>query len=271
MSTFNFSRFCQALKCQFMTSYKDWLMVFGIYIIVVTFMNILFVRMADFDGMTYSEAVVKHGEEYMQTNYFYLIKANAVFNDIIFLTFAMLFCSSFFLSHLKKPSWRSAYFMWPVSNLEKFIISLLLYVVLSGVITVICLMIADALRVLMDIITGRVVVWAIPIMFDPKTYNLGDGPHILLSLSEMLLIQSVYILGGALFQRQKFILTSFFVIAIGYPLIKGNHYFYTAEGAQSPGMWICIVFYFISALAAYWEAYKKFCRMQVINNKWLNV
>lgn len=270
MSTFNFTRFCQALKCQFMTSYKDWMVVFAIYIFALTFINVFSVRVSVFDGLSYAEAIERYGEAYMMEAYPLLIKGVAIF-DIMFFGIAMLFCSSFFLSHLKKTPWRSAYFMWPVSNLEKFIISLLLYVVLSGICTVVCMMIADALRVLIDVATGRVIFWAVPIIFDPKTLNLGDGPHILLSFSEMLLIQSAYILGAALFNRQKFILTSFFVISLGYTMIKGNHYFYTAEGAQSLGMWICIVMYLISAMAAYWSAYKRFCRMQVINNKWLNV
>ena len=40
MSTFNTIRFSQALKCQFMTSYKDWMVVFAIYIFALTFINV---------------------------------------------------------------------------------------------------------------------------------------------------------------------------------------------------------------------------------------
>ena len=161
MSTFNFTRFCQALKCQFMTSYKDWMVVFAIYIFALTFINVFSVRVSVFDGLSYAEAIEKYGEAYMMEAYPLLIKGVAIF-DIMFFGIAMLFCSSFFLSHLKKTPWRSAYFMWPVSNLEKFIISLLLYVVLSGICTVVCMMIADVLRVLIDAISGRVIFWAVP-------------------------------------------------------------------------------------------------------------
>ena len=57
MSTFNFTRFCQALKCQFMTSYKDWMVVFAIYIFALTFINVFSVRVSVFDGLSYAEAI----------------------------------------------------------------------------------------------------------------------------------------------------------------------------------------------------------------------
>ena len=281
MSTFNITRFSQALKCQYMNTRKDWMLVFGIYTIALSFLNILFVRSTSFDGGDYHDVVVKHGVAYMEDAYPILIKGIAVF-DIIFFGIGMLFCASFLFYHLKKKSWCSAYLMWPASNLEKYLVSLVLNVVMAAIGTIICIVIADALRVLVDALSGRIVVWAIPMIFDLKTLNLNPliawGPF----LSEILLIHAAYILGGTLFRKQQFVLTTIAIVIIGYimvftwhsPVIDNANLFDLDEKGKSvPNAWFYVVSiggYLLTALC-YWLSYKIFCRMQVINNKWLNV
>ena len=281
MSTFNITRFGQALKCQYMNSRKDWMLVFGIYFIALSFLNILFVRSTSFDGGDYHDVVAKHGVAYMEDAYPILIKGIAVF-DVIFFGIGMLFCASFLFYHLKKKPWCSAYLMWPASNLEKYLVSLVLNVVMAAIGTIICVIIADALRVLVDALSGRIVVWAIPMIFDLKTFNLNPliacGPF----LSEILLIHAAYILGGTLFRKQQFVLTTIAIVIIGYimvftwhsPVIDNANLFGLDEKGKSvPNAWFYVVSiggYLLTALC-YWLSYKIFCRMQVINNKWLNV
>lgn len=281
MSTFNMIRFGQALKCQFINTRKDWMLVFGIYIVALTFLNNLFVRSASYDGGNYHETVAKHGVAFMENAYPILIKGVAVF-DIIFFGIAMLFCASFLFYHIKKKPWCSAYLMWPASNLEKFLVSLFLNVVLAAIGTIVSIIIADALRVLVDVLSGRIVVWAIPMIFDLKTLNLDPviawGPF----LSEILLIHATYILGGTLFRKQQFVLTTIAIVVIGYimmftwhsPVIDNANLFDLDEKGKSvPNAWFYVVSiggYLLTALC-YWLSYKIFCRMQVINNKWLNV
>lgn len=281
MSTFNITRFSQALKCQYMNSRKDWMLVFGIYTIALSFLNILFVRSTSFDGGDYHDVVAKHGVAYMEDAYPILIKGIAVF-DIIFFGIGMLFCASFLFYHLKKKPWCSAYLMWPASNLEKYLVSLVLNVVMAAIGTIICIIIADALRVLVDALSGRIVVWAIPMIFDLKTLNLNPliawGPF----LSEILLIHAAYILGGTLFRKQQFVLTTIAIVIIGYimvftwhsPVIDNANLFDLDEKGKSlPNAWFYVVSiggYLLTALC-YRLSYKIFCRMQVINNKWLNV
>ena len=281
MSTFNITRFGQALKCQYMNSRKDWMLVFGIYFIALSFLNILFVRSSSFDGGDYHDVVAKHGVAYMEDAYPILIKGIAVF-DVIFFGIGMLFCASFLFYHLKKKPWCSAYLMWPASNLEKYLVSLFLNVVMAAIGTIICVIIADALRVLVDALSGRIVVWAIPMIFDLKTFNLNPliacGPF----LSEILLIHAAYILGGTLFRKQQFVLTTIAIVIIGYimvftwhsPVIDNANLFDLDEKGKSvPNAWFYVVSiggYLLTALC-YWLSYKIFCRMQVINNKWLNV
>ena len=45
MSTFNFNRFSQALKCQFMVERKTWIRLFGIFTFVMFMANLFFTRL----------------------------------------------------------------------------------------------------------------------------------------------------------------------------------------------------------------------------------
>ena len=272
MSTFNITRFGQTLKCQMVNSRKDWLLVFSIYIVALTFLNIFFVRNTTFDGGSYHEAVAKHGVAYMEDAYVMLIQGVTRFN-VIFFGIAMLFCANFIFYHLKKTPQRSAYFMWPASNLEKFIVCLLTNVVLAAIGTAICIVIADALRVLVDAVDGRVIIWGIPVILDAISYKESIW---WLTLAMMLLLHAAYILGGTLFRKQQFVLTTISVIIISYLLVfiwhsplMGNPNVYD----KGPNAWFYIVTIggFLLTALFYWLSYKIFCRMQVINNKWLNV
>ena len=47
MSTFNYNRFSQALKCHFLVERKTWIRLFGIYTLVMFMANLFFTRVAD--------------------------------------------------------------------------------------------------------------------------------------------------------------------------------------------------------------------------------
>ena len=84
MSTFNITRFGQALKCQFIVSRKDWYRVFAIYIIVLSFVNIFITRKAAFNGLSYDDALQEFGEATMASNYSMLLQSVVVFDVIFF-------------------------------------------------------------------------------------------------------------------------------------------------------------------------------------------
>ena len=45
MKTFNFNRFSQALKCQFLVLRKTWIRLFGIFTFVMFMANLFFTRL----------------------------------------------------------------------------------------------------------------------------------------------------------------------------------------------------------------------------------
>lgn len=284
MSTFNINRFGQALKCQFVVTRKDWMRVFVIYVIALTFMGLFITRKAEFNYLNYDDALQKYGEAYMMEAYSQVIQGILVFH-MVFFCFAMLFCASFLFHGLKTTSQRSAYFTWPVSNLEKFIVCLLHNVVLAAVGTILSIVIADALRVLVDAVDGRVIVWSVS--YWPSIFHVEKNlaAFYLSVITMCLYIHSFYILGATFFRKQHFILTSMSIVAFLVVFVKIIELILGWLGWQDKSIsivnngditnhllyWSFIIVLWALIVFHYSLSYKLFSRMQVINNKWLNV
>jgi hypothetical protein len=175
--------------------------------------------------------------------------------------------------------------------MEKYTINLLLSVLWLAVITIGAYMLADGLRVFIDWVTGRVVIWGIPMI---GTRVFGPAPFEHWQMAWMLFawvfyIHSLYIVGGTLFRRQQFLLTSCTIVLVAILLTmllnqidwnSMNIEFITGIWDEKTGTYTHIFhpfFYILNTTVTllifvhYWASYKLFTRMQVINNKWLNV
>ena len=287
MKQFNFNRFSQALKCQFMVTRKWWMVLFGIYTFILFMANLFFTRL----NMNYSYWVENMPMNEVYHTYNSHVEQTVAFG-IFFFCIAMLFAASSIFSQMKDTRKRSAYLLWPVTNLEKYIVSFLLSFVLMAFLTVGAYVLADTLRVFVDWMTGRVIIWGIPKLSDP--FTAVDGPFEYWQMVWMLFnwifySHSLYILGGTLFRRQQFLLTSVTIIVVAILLIialnqidwNSNHVDFIStiwdEKTSTYNNIFHPSFYIINSVASlltvfhYWASYKLFTRVQVINNKWLNV
>ena len=292
MNNFNFNRFSQALKCQFMVTRKSWIRLFGIFTLVLFMANLFWTRVQGFkynsmlDGIeagnwTMDELIRTYNHHVQQTVAF----------GIVFFCIAMLFFASFMFSQMKDTRSRSAYLLWPVSHLEKYVISLLLNIVLAAVLTFAAYVLADALRVFIDWVTGRVIVWGVPKLFEPLGSNAAfdDWQSAWMFITAVFYIHSLYIVGGTLFRRQQFLMTSAAIVVIVIlEAIIQNQISWIGDGLQFvnstwdektltytttfyPAFYILNTVLCALTVFHYWASYKLFTRMQVINNKWLNV
>lgn len=286
MSNFNYNRFSQALKCHFLVERKTWIRLFGIYTLVMFMANMFFTRVADH---SYSHWADNYPDE-LYLHYSRIVEQTTVFGSVFF-CFAMLFTASSMFSQMKDTRKRSAYLLWPVSNVEKYVVSVLLSVVMMLFLTIGAYILADALRVLVDWLTGRIVIWGYPQIatriFGPAAFEHWQIAWMLLVW--VFYIHSLYIVGGTLFRRQQFLFTSGTIVVVGILLImimnqidwSSIHFdFITGNWDEKTQTYTNIfhpAFYIINSammlLVAfhYWASYKLFTRMQVINNKWLNV
>lgn len=284
MSTFNTTRFGQALKCQFLVLRKTWIRLFGIFTLVMFMADLFFTRV---QGVKYDDMASQWSVEEFLHTYGNYVGQTAGFG-VIFFCFSMLFGASFLFAGMKDTRKRSAFLLWPVSNLEKYIISLLLSILWLAVITIGAYLLADTLRVFIDWVTGRVVIWGLPKIIDGV---FGPAPFEYWQTAWMLFawvfyIHSLYIVGGTLFRRQQFLLTSATIAVVSILLvmilnqinpqinfITGNWDMKTETYTQifHPFFYILNTTLCLLIVFHYWASYKLFTRMQVINNKWLNV
>ena len=287
MSTFNYNRFSQALKCHFMVSRKTWIRLFGIFTLVMFMYNLFVTRV---QGSNYSDMVEKWGVEQAFRSYNHYVESTTAFG-IIFFCIAMLFGATSMFSQMKDTRTRSAYLLWPVSNLEKYVVSFLLSFVLVAILTVGAYMLADTLRVFIDWLTGRVVIWGIPKLAEPFSSNtvFECWQYGWMFFAWVFYIYSLYLVGGTLFRRQQFLLTSatIAVVAILLTVILNQIDWSGIDIQFTTGTWdektstynrvFHPAFYILQTVVTllipvhYWISYKLFTRMQVINNKWLNV
>ena len=285
MNNFDLHRFSQALKCYFMTSRRTWLRYFGIFTLVLFMADLFFTRI---QGHSFADMVEWWGLEGAVRTYTSYVEGSAIFG-LVFFFIAMLFGASFLFSHMKETRQRTTYLMWPVSNLEKYLVPLVHNILLLGIGTLVAYHLADALRVLLDWTTGRVAIWGVPYFWDIVSRPFdGSAPWELTAfvIGSYLWFHSLYILGGSLFRRQQFLLTSIAIVVGFFLFVWTAHTLAEVSGVNShfefieqhDGVWhvhwsfylILVVGYGLTALH-YWLSYKIFCRMQVINNKWLNV
>jgi hypothetical protein len=270
-----------------MVGRKMWIRLFSIFTLVMFMAGLFWTRI---QGTSY-ELMETWGTDELYQAYERLVRQSVSFG-LIFFCIAMLFGASGMFSQMKDTPKRSAYLLWPVSNLEKYVISILLSIVLMAVVTVGAFFLADALRVFVDWVTGRIIVWGFPILFDSQREAVSSSEERLflwMVLTFMFYFHSLYIVGGTLFRRQQFLLTSGTIIIVSILLtiilkhidwsgvdieFIDNHW---DEETQTYIRIFHPLFYIINTIGCllivfhYWASYKLFTRMQVINNKWLNV
>lgn len=285
MKQFDLYRFGRALKCQILVTRKAWLRLFGIFTMVMFFAGLFFTRIA---GPSYLSMEQWYDGESLIHYYSGFVKDSAIFG-IFFFFFAMLFGASSLFMNMKDTRKRSAYMLWPVSNGEKFVISLLQAIFLIAIIAVAAYAVADALRVLVDAVTGRVIVWGLPIYVEHISDKFGQlrWQDTMQMLTWMFYFHSLYIVGGTLFRRYHFLSTSgviaivtiLFIMLIKQTRIDHWDYHfvdYVHEGGDftviyNLSFYIAIIISWLIVAFHYWLSFKFFCRMQVINNKWLNI
>jgi hypothetical protein len=276
-------------------SRNAWLRLFGIYTLVLFFANLFFTRIACISYATLEEMF--QGEELVK-EYFQTLEPSALFG-IMFFLFALLFGASYLFMNMKDTRKRSAYLLWPVSNMEKYVIGLIDSILLMAVIAFCSYVLADTLRVLVDAATGRVVVWGLPlfkkIFLTPFTtaekWEIGFSV-----LTWGFYFHSLYIVGATLFRRYQFLMTSIVIAAITILLVIVGiqagldhvdiHFMeYTYDEVKmgettyrvahlsgfTPSFYIVHCIGWLIIAFHYWASFKFFCRMQVINNKWLNI
>lgn len=262
-------RFVQSLEWTVQTSKKEYLTVMSI--LFLTYFLILNTP------LLFSSGSGRYG---------YDVESYSISCYICFMIFVNI-GGCWIFTNMKTKQQRIAFKMLPASDLEKFL-TRVLYVTIGLVAgAFISLCAADVISMLLRFVfTGDYMGSTVLLFFKHLSYvhmNVVDD-NINRNLSFMLSIysiafwtQSVYVLGGTFFRRKPFIFTSMvqfvvFIFAMSVTFYKGFSVFeYIMLMSATTISLLITCFFFVFAVFNYWLSYCIFKRMQVINNKWINL
>lgn len=270
MKNFDIKRFVQLAKWSLLTGKKKTIsLVAGMTIgMVAAFVpQMLFGDASDSAALQYSR----------------LVSIVQACSFIIGLSFVL--CGCWLFDNMKTKQERIAYLMLPASTFEKYLVRYLMLTVGVTVCWIVAFSFADIIRILVSLITGRSpLVSALPILFgsfmSPGNagilINGGMLCHEYFAVCVIMFHHSLYILGGTLFRRRQFVFTSMVIFAA---MILTGLVLEQCEG-MFPGLSlddidilinIVNVVLTVLTVVCYWLSYNVFKRMQVINNKWINL
>lgn len=259
-----------------------WLRLFLIFFLVLFFMEML---------MTEVGEVIYNGQD------IYKMRVdNAVNFSITFFVFSMLFGATGIFSVLKDTRKRIAYLMFPASNLEKYINCWIMSTVVVAIVTFVAFFCADTIRTLMAPAFGREMIWGVPSFLShiiPDFHATVTAPNVekvqqwwlgfFFAIGTILYFHSLYMLGGTAFRRQQFLMTTLFIVLCFIIIVNVLHHidfegninllsYDEQNGLQvHPATYVIMVCLYLLTCFNYWLSYRIFCRVQAINNKWLNV
>lgn len=184
------------------------------------------------------------------------------------------------------------YAMLPATNAEKFLANLLFQTVVRLVQVAIAIVTADILYCIVSlVIAGDASSVTLCILSKLANIICSEAPFdnsltIGDSISAALLVHSTFTFGGTFFRKHQFLWTVLFWIFIPLLMLTligvtagGALYYLESNGYEVTVSWllgdtaiafiisICVI---LMALGFYFLAYRRFCRIQLINNKFFN-
>ena len=292
-TTFDKTRFVQLLKWEMMTERKDY-MRFAIGIaLTLTFLFCATIISRYFDDVNgYTEDMMimfKKGTVMILSNLAWTVYLFAIFLG-----------ASFVFKNVATKQQRIAFFSLPASNLEKFLVRLFHVMIGYPLCFLVALAFADIMQLFLSFILFKgpdysVVVKSVTALFTPiyndlngeiiKGWLLFPNGFTLVGIMESLSYLTFFafnyafwIFCGTLFRRNAWLLTLASQVVIGFVVIMLIRVFCSPSVGNSLNessalalAYLCIAIAWVVIALMYWGSYRLFSRMQVINNKWLNV
>jgi len=194
-------------------------------------------------------------------------------------------------NNMKTKEQRITFKMLPATDIEKFVARALYATIVWWLMAFVAFCLADLFRMLVSLVAGVSIKGsAVPLFFSMisantdvniNTLNSGDvafaAAIYTMANAWAFWAHSLYILGGTLFRRRQFVLTTLAHSIIG--LVFTPMLIHFVDSSDSLALrdslvaivWTAAAVFAVWGLLDWWLSYRIFRRMQVINNKWLNI
>jgi len=197
------------------------------------------------------------------------------------LSVAFFIMGTFVINDLKLRQSRINEMMLPATNVEKFVARVVLVSIVFPLIVVAAFLTADVLQQIISMLVNhgaRASMTAIAIDFIQAT---SSHSPLWVKLEAILLTSAFAVLGGVFFRKTAWLKTIIslglilMIVAgsvtfIGYMLFTNTDYQLSIPNdlmGNITGNIICLAL----TILMYWAAYKLYTRLQVINNRWINI
>lgn len=246
-------------------------------------------------SMTFAFAVLAVVQVMSSRNVPDIVVENNLHNFTSFALFVFLIICSiggcWIFSNMKTKEQRITFKMLPATDLEKFVVRALYATVVWWLMAFVAFCLADLFRMLVSLVAGVSITGsAVPLFFSMisantdvniNTLNSGDvafaAAIYTMANAWAFWAHSLYILGGTLFRRRQFVLTTLAHSIIG--LVFTPMLIHFVDSSDSLALrdslvaivWTAAAVFAVWGLLDWWLSYRIFRRMQVINNKWLNI
>ena len=202
----------------------------------------------------------------------------------------VIISGTWIFANMQTKAQRTTVKLLPATDLEKFLVNFLAVTLGAAVMAIVAFCIADIVRIVVCLIFGiDHVAIGLPYFlqmiftdtdFAGSSVNAGRIFPTAVNFTALgwcLWAQSLYVLGGTVLRRYQFVITSavhvllFIAFAVVVSYGSGN------VETTVMGEGLAPVFYAIGTVLAaiavlnWWFSYRVFKRMQVINNKWINL
>ena len=292
-TTFDKTRFVKLLKWEMMTERKDYMrFAIGIALTLTSLFcaSIISRYFDDVNGYTEDLIIMFKKDTVM-------ILSNLAWTVYLF---AIFLGASFVFKNVATKQQRIAFFSLPASNLEKFLVRLFHVMIGYPLCFLVALAFADIMQLFLSFILLKgpdysVLVKSVTALFTPiysdlngeiiKGCLLFPNGFTLVGIMESLSYPTFFafnyafwIFCGTLFRRNAWLLTLASQVVIGFVVIMIIRVFCSPSVGNSlnESSALALVYLFIAIAwvviaLMYCGSYRLFSRMQVVNNKWLNV
>lgn len=194
---------------------------------------------------------------------------------------AFFIMGTFVINDLTSRQSRISEMMLPATNVEKFVARVVLVSIVFPLIVVAAFLTADVLQQIVSMLVNhgaRASMTTIAIDYLQTTSSLSP---LWVQLEAILLTNAFTILGGMFFRKTAWLKTIISLIlilmivaglmaGIGFMLLAHTDYQVSIPNdffGDITGNIICLAL----TILMYWAAYKLYTRLQVINNRWINI
>lgn len=209
---------------------------------------------------------------------------------VVIYLIVVIISGTWIFANMQTKAQRTTVKLLPATDLEKFLVNFLAVTLGAAVMAIVAFCIADIVRIVVCLIFGidHVAIglpYFIQMIFTDTDFagssvNAGRIFPTAVNFTALgwcLWAQSLYVLGGTVLRRYQFAITStvhaalFIAMTVVVAYGNGNIEATVIDEGLAPTFYTIGAVLFGIAVLNWWFSYRIFKRMQVINNKWINL